>query len=56
VKDFQELSKIESMKEFFRNKVIHLLMVVALTNVGSIIATVTFFAASPWLVHVRLFG
>jgi pheromone shutdown-related protein TraB len=56
VKDFQELSKIESMKEFFRNKVIHLLMVVALTNVGSIIATVTFFAASPWLVHIHLFG
>jgi pheromone shutdown-related protein TraB len=56
VKDFRELSKIETMKEFFRNKVIHLLMVVALTNVGSIIATVTFFAASPWLVHIRLFG
>ena len=56
VKDFRELSRIETMKEFFRNKVIHLLMVVALTNVGSIIATVTFFAASPWLVHVRLFG
>lgn len=56
VKDFRELSKIETMKEFFRNKVIHLLMVVALTNVGSIIATVIFFAASPWLVHIRLFG
>ncbi len=56
VKDFRDLSKIETMKEFFRNKVIHLLMVVALTNVGSIIATVTFFAASPWLVHIHLFG
>lgn len=56
VKDFQALSKIETMKEFFRNKVIHLLMVVALTNLGSIIATITFFAASPWLVHIHLFG
>jgi pheromone shutdown-related protein TraB len=39
VKDFQGLSKIESMKDFFGNRVIRLLMVVALANVGSMIGT-----------------
>lgn len=39
VKDFQGLSKIESMKDFFNNRVIRLLMVVALANVGSMIGT-----------------
>jgi len=40
VKDFQGLSKVESMKDFMNNKVIRLLMVVALSNVGSMIGTV----------------
>ena len=39
VKDFQGLSKIESTKDFLNNRVIRLLMVVALANVGSMIGT-----------------
>jgi len=39
VKDFQALSKIDSMKTFLNNGVIRLLMVVALANVGSMIGT-----------------
>jgi pheromone shutdown-related protein TraB len=56
VKDFQEMSKIESMKDFFRNRVVRLLMVVALTNVGSLIATGVFFLGLPWLLNLHLFG
>jgi pheromone shutdown protein TraB len=56
VKDFQGLSTIETMKEFFRNRVVRLLMVVALTNVGSLIATGVFFLGLPWLMNLRLFG
>ena len=51
IKDFQNLSKIESLRDFFKNKVTRLLMVVTLTNLGSIIATVTFFIAFPWIHH-----
>ena len=43
VKDFQNLSKIESMKEFWNNRVIRLLMVVALANLGSMIGTLIAF-------------
>jgi len=43
VKDFQNLSKIESLKDFFNNKVTRLLMVVALANVGSMIGTIIAF-------------
>jgi len=39
VKDFQGLSKIDSTKDFLNNRVIRLLMVVALANVGSILGT-----------------
>jgi pheromone shutdown-related protein TraB len=39
VKDFQALSKIDSMRTFLNNGVIRLLMVVALANVGSMIGT-----------------
>lgn len=46
VKDFQDLSKIENMRGFFKNKVIRLLMVVALANLGSIIGTII---ALPWI-------
>jgi len=53
VKDFQELSKIEGMRDFFRNKVIRLLMVVALANLGSIIGTVI---ALPWILSLGLGG
>ncbi|KYK20725.1 hypothetical protein AYK21_05660 [Thermoplasmatales archaeon SG8-52-2] len=43
VKDFKELSKIESFKEFWNNRVIRLLMVVALANLGSMIGTLIAF-------------
>ena len=43
VKDFHELRKIESLKEFWNNKVIRLLMVVALANLGSMIGTIVAF-------------
>jgi pheromone shutdown-related protein TraB len=51
VKDFQELSKIESVRGFLRNKVIRLLMVVALGNLGSIIGTII---ALPWILSLGL--
>ncbi len=51
VKDFQELSKIEGLRDFFRNKVIRLLMVVALANLGSIIGTII---ALPWILSLGL--
>lgn len=52
VKDFQQLSKIESIKDFFNNRVIRLLMVVALANLGSIIATGVYFIVLPWIIHL----
>jgi pheromone shutdown-related protein TraB len=51
IKDFQELSKIESVRGFLRNKVIRLLMVVALANLGSIIGTIV---ALPWILSLGL--
>ena len=39
VKDFKSLSKIDSFKDFWNNKVIRLLMVVALANLGSMVGT-----------------
>lgn len=49
VKDFQQLSKIETMHDFFKNKVIRLLMVVALANLGSILGTLI---ALPWILSL----
>jgi pheromone shutdown-related protein TraB len=43
VKDFQELSKIEGLRDFWNNRVIRLLMVVALANLGSMIGTLVAF-------------
>jgi pheromone shutdown protein TraB len=51
IKDFQDISKIESMRDFFKNKVIRLLMVVALANLGSIIGTII---ALPWILSLGL--
>jgi pheromone shutdown-related protein TraB len=51
VKDFQTLSKMDSTKDFFNNKVIRLLMVVALANVGSMIGT---FIALPYLISLGI--
>lgn len=39
VKDIRKLSAIETMREFFRNKVIRVLMVMSLANLGSMIGT-----------------
>lgn len=49
VKDFQNLGKIEDLKGFFNNRVIRLLMVVALANLGSMIGT---FVALPYLISL----
>lgn len=43
IKDFKNLSNLESLKDFLNNRVIRLLMVVALANVGSMIGTVIAF-------------
>lgn len=51
IKDFQDLSKLESMRDFFKNKVIRLLMVVALANLGSILGTII---ALPWILSFGL--
>ena len=51
IKDFQELSKIQSIRDFLRNKVIRLLMVVALANLGSIIGTII---ALPWILSLGI--
>jgi len=51
VKDFQSLSKLESMRDFFKNRVIRLMMVVALANLGSIIGTII---ALPWILSLGL--
>jgi len=53
VKDFQQLSTLESLGEFWKNKVIRLLLVVALANVGSMIGT---FIALPYIINIGLFG
>jgi len=51
VKDFQELSKIQTVRDFLKNKVIRLLMVVALGNLGSIIGTII---ALPWILNLGI--
>ena len=43
IKDFKGLSKIDSLKDFWNNRVIRLLMVVALANLGSMIGTIVAF-------------
>jgi pheromone shutdown-related protein TraB len=46
VKDFKELSKIESLRDFWRNRDIRILMVIALTNLGAMIGT---FVGLPYI-------
>ncbi len=43
IKDFQGLSTIENFSDFWKNRVIRLLLVVALANVGSMIGTIIAF-------------
>lgn len=52
VKDIKKLSTIETMKEFFGNKLIKVLMVMALANLGSMIGT---FLAGYYIGTVVLF-
>ena len=49
VRDFQQLGTIDSLREFLNNKVIRLLMVVALANLGSMIGT---FVALPFILQL----
>ena len=51
VKDFQALSHLESTSDFLNNRVIRLLLVVALANLGSMIGT---FVALPYLIGLGL--
>lgn len=51
VKDFQNLRNIETMKDFFGNRVIRLMMVVALANLGSMIGTIV---ALPYILSLGL--
>ena len=53
VKDFQNLSHIESTKDFLNNRVIRLLLVVALANLGSMIGT---FVALPYILSIGFGG
>ena len=53
VKDFKELSTIDSVKEFLNNRVIRLLMVVALANLGSVIGTIVAF---PYIANLLTGG
>jgi len=43
IKDFQQLSNLENLGDFWKNRVVRLLLVVALANVGSMIGTVIAF-------------
>jgi pheromone shutdown-related protein TraB len=53
VKDFQNLSHIEDTKDFLNNRVIRLLLVVALANLGSMIGT---FVALPYILSIGFGG
>ncbi|UCF08032.1 MAG: TraB/GumN family protein [Thermoplasmata archaeon] len=52
VRDFKDLSTIETTKQFLNNRVIRVLMVAALANIGSIIGT---FVAGAEIAHI-IFG
>jgi pheromone shutdown-related protein TraB len=51
VKDFKELSKLDSLRDFWRNRVVKLLLVVALANLGSMIGT---FLALPYILSLGI--
>ena len=51
VKDWESIGRVSSTKEFFNNRVIRVLMVAALTNVGSMLGT---FVAMPYLIRMGL--
>jgi pheromone shutdown-related protein TraB len=51
VRDFKQLRNIETFKEFWNNRVVRLLMVVAFANLGSMVGTwlATFYIASGFI-------
>jgi pheromone shutdown-related protein TraB len=49
VKDFQELKKLESYGDFSRNRVTHILLVAAYSNLGSTIGTLV---ALPYIISL----
>ncbi len=51
VRDFQDLSTIESTRDFLNNRVIRVLMVAALANIGSMIGT---FIAGAEIINILL--
>jgi len=51
VKDWQDMGLVKTTKDFFNNRVIRVLMVAALTNVGSMLGT---FIAMPYLIRMGL--
>ncbi|UCH89456.1 MAG: TraB/GumN family protein [Thermoplasmata archaeon] len=51
VKDVRELSTVETLKEFFNNSFIRVLMVMALANVGSMVGTIIAF---PYITSIFL--
>ncbi len=51
MKDFTSLKKMTSMKDFFANKVVRVLMVAALANLGSVIGT---FIATYYIVDIGI--
>lgn len=51
VKDWQDMGNVKTTKDFFNNRVIRVLMVASLTNVGSMLGT---FIAMPYLIRMGL--
>jgi len=49
VKDFEALTHLDSLRDFFKNRVTHVLLVVAFANIGSVIGTVI---ALPYMVSL----
>ncbi len=49
--DFQDLNNVSTMRGFYKNKVTHILIVTAFTNVGSVIGTII---ALPFLIELLL--
>ncbi len=49
VKDFEALTHLDSLRDFFKNRVTHVLLVVAFANIGSVIGTVI---ALPYMISL----
>ena len=49
VKDFEDLSKLNRLRDYWKNNITRILLVVAFANVGSVIGT---FVALPYLLSL----